>query len=201
MELLKTFLFLFALVDPIGTVPVYLEATKHFDQEARKRIAFKAPAIALGILLFFILAGQIILEGMSITLYAFQVSGGVILFLFALTMVFGTSKPDEEKQLITDYDHVTVFPLALPSIASPGAIMGVVMLTDNHLYSVQQQFITAVLTVLVLVVTAIILRYAGHVQSRIGGTGIIVISKVMGLILAAFAMQGILTGVKSYFSL
>lgn len=79
--------------------------------------------------------------------------------------------------------------------------MGVVMLTDNHLYSVQQQFITAVLTVLVLVVTAIILRYAGHVQSRIGGTGIIVISKVMGLILAAFAMQGILTGVKSYFSL
>ncbi|MCU0319227.1 MAG: MarC family protein [Flavobacteriales bacterium] len=201
MELLKTFLFLFALVDPIGTVPVYLEATKHFDKEARARIALKAPAIALGILLFFILAGQVILEGMSITLYAFQVSGGVILFLFALTMVFGTSKPDEEKQLITDYDHVTVFPLALPSIASPGAIMGVVMLTDNHLYSVKQQFITAVLTVLVLVVTVVILRYAGHVQSRIGGTGIIVISKVMGLILAAFAMQSILTGVKSYFSL
>ncbi|MBL7981892.1 MAG: MarC family protein [Flavobacteriales bacterium] len=201
IELIKTFLFVFALVDPIGTVPVYLEATKHFDPAARKRIAIKAPSIALGILLFFILAGQVIMESMSITLDAFQVSGGVILFLFALTMVFGASKPDEEKRMITDYDHVTVFPIALPSIASPGAIMGVVMLTDNHIYTLPQQLTTAAITVLVLVTTCIVLLSAQLVQRRIGNTGIIVISKVMGLILAAFAVQSILSGIKGYFGL
>lgn len=202
--ILKTFLFLFAVVDPIGTVPVYLEATKHFDRGTRKRIAFKAPLIAAGILLFFIVfivAGQFIMESMSITLDAFQVSGGVILFLFALSMVFGASKPEEEKRLILDHTHVSVFPIALPSIASPGAIMAVVLLTDNHVHGLGEQAMVAAVMLAVIACTIAILAFAQALQRRIGETGIVVISKVMGLILAAFAAQSILSGIKGYFSL
>ena len=141
------------------------------------------------------------METMSITMSAFQISGGVILFLFALTMVFGEGKPEEEKHLIKDYDHVTVFPIAIPSIASPGAIMAVVLLTDNHIYSFWQQLGTTLIVTLVIIVTCIILLVANRIQHRIGETGIIVISKVMGLILASFAIQNILDGVKSYFAL
>lgn len=201
IEFIKTFLFLFAVIDPLGTVPVYLEATKNFGIKSKRRIALKASLIALCVLLFFIIIGQLIMETMSITMSAFQISGGVILFLFALTMVFGGGKPEEEKHMIKDYDHVTVFPIAIPSIASPGAIMAVVLLTDNHVYSFWQQLGTSLIMVLVIIVTCIVLLLANKVQHKIGETGIIVISKVMGLILASFAIQNILDGVTTHFKL
>ena len=154
-ELITSFFFLFAVIDPIGTVPVYLEATKDFNQVQKKKIALRASVIAFLILLFFILVGQIIFEGMDVTLDAFQISGGVILFLFALTMIFGDGKPEREKSHITDYKHVTIFPIAIPSLASPGAIMAVVILTDNHIYTVEQQAVTTLLVFLVIVLTSL----------------------------------------------
>ncbi|WP_408036908.1 MarC family protein [Tenacibaculum aestuarii] len=198
-EIITTILFLFAVIDPLGTVPVYLEATKQLDEHHKRKVAIRASFMAFLILLFFIVVGQIILEGMKVTLDAFQISGGVILFLFALTMIFGEGKPESEKHLITDYKHVTIFPVAIPSIASPGAIMAVVLLTDNHLYTIQQQTLTTLLVFLVVMLTMIILLLAGRIQKRIGNYGITVISKVMGLILASYAVQSILTGLKDFF--
>jgi len=197
--LVTTFFFLFAVIDPIGTVPVYLEATKDFDQNNKRKIALRASLVAFLVLLFFIVVGQIIFEGMNVSLDAFQISGGVILFLFALTMIFGDGKPDIEKKKITDYKHVTIFPVAIPSIASPGAIMAVVILTDNHLYAIQQQATTTVLVLLVILLTWLILLTANKVQKLIGDYGITVISKIMGLILASYAVQSIMTGIKSFF--
>ena len=155
--IITQFLFLIAVIDPLGSVPVYLEATKQLDQKHKKKVAVRASVIAFLILLFFIVVGQVILEGMEVTLDAFQISGGVILFLFALTMIFGEGKPESEKHLITDYKHVTIFPVAIPSIASPGAIMAVVLLTDNNLYSIQQQAITTALVLVVIALTTVIL--------------------------------------------
>jgi len=88
-DLIASALFLFAVIDPLGSVPVYLEATKQLDEKHKRKVAIRGSIIAYCILLFFIVVGQIILEGMSVTLDAFQISGGVILFLFALTMIFG----------------------------------------------------------------------------------------------------------------
>jgi len=198
--ILTTIFFLIAVVDPIGSVPVYLEATKEFDKIHKRKIAIRASVIAFMILLFFILIGQLILEGMSVSLDAFQISGGVILFLFALTMIFGDGKPEREKNQITDYKHVTIFPVAIPSIASPGAIMGVVLMTDNHIYSIQEQAITTGLVLLVIGITCLILLAASSVQERIGSYGITVISKIMGLILASYAVQSILSGISNYFN-
>lgn len=200
MEYISNLFLIFAVIDPIGSIPVYLEATKKFDAEEKRKIAFRAAMIAFGILLFFIVIGQIILESMSVSLDAFQISGGVILFLFALTMIFGEGKPEREKNQISDYRQVTIFPIAIPSIASPGAIMAVVLLTDNHIYTLQQQIITTVEVMVVVALTGLLLLFANHLQKRIGNYGIMVISKVMGLILAAYAVQSILSGVTNYIS-
>lgn len=199
-EILTTIFFLFAVIDPIGSVPVFLEATKEFDNKFKKKIALRASAVAFLILLFFIVIGQLILEGMEVSLDAFQVSGGVILFLFALTMIFGDGKPEQEKSQISDYKHVTIFPVAIPSIASPGAIMAVVLLTDNHTYTINEQILTTVLVLFVIGITSLVLLAATRVQERIGSYGITVISKVMGLILAAYAVQNILSGISDYFA-
>lgn len=199
-EIVSTLLFLIAVLDPIGSVPVYLEATKHFDAVHKRKIAVQASIVAFLILLVFIVLGQIVLEGMNVSLDAFQISGGVILFLFALTMIFGDGKPEMEKHLIKDYKHVTIFPVAIPSIASPGAIMAVVLMTDNHIYTIQQQALTTFLVMVVTAITCLLLLGANKVQERIGEYGITVISKIMGLILASYGVQSILSGVKGFFA-
>lgn len=199
-EILTKTLFLIAVIDPLGSVPVFLEATQHLDEKIRPRVAVTAAFIAFLVLLFFIVVGQLILEGMEVTLDAFQISGGVILFLFALTMIFGEGKPEGEKKAITDYRNVTIFPIAIPSIASPGAILSVVLVTDNYVYPIQDQAITVLLVACVLALTMSVLLIAGHVQKWIGDYGITVISKIMGLILSAYAVQNILTGLKDFFS-
>lgn len=200
-EIITTLLFLVAVIDPLGSIPVYLEATKNFNKKEKQKVAIRASLVAFCILLFFIVIGQIILEVMEITLDAFQISGGVILFLFALTMIFGSGKPETEKHLIKDFKHVTVFPVAIPSIASPGAIMAVVLMTDNHIYTIQQQALTTVLVLVVIALTMFLLLTANAVQKKIGEYGITVISKIMGLILASYAVQNILSGLKAFFNL
>ncbi|MCB0673911.1 MAG: MarC family protein [Lewinellaceae bacterium] len=199
-ELITKLMFLIAVLDPLGSVPVYLEATKDFDLKHKRKVAVTASITAFLVLLFFILVGQFILEGMEVSLVAFQISGGVILFLFALTMIFGEGKPEQEKHMIKDYMHVTIFPVAIPSIASPGAIMAVVLMTDNHLYTIKEQAITTLLVLLVIIGTMALLLGANIVQRRIGEYGITVISKIMGLILASYAVQSILSGLKVFFT-
>mgnify|MGYP005987153183 CR=1 FL=1 len=199
VAILTKIFFLIAVIDPIGSVPVFLEATKEFDKKHKKKIALRASVLAFLILLFFIVIGQLILEGMEVSLDAFQISGGVILFLFALTMIFGDGKPESEKSKITDYKHVTTFPIAIPSIASPGAIMAVVLITDNHIYGILEQSITTLLVLFVVGITCLTLLAAAKLQEKIGSYGITVISKVMGLILASYAVQSILTGISSFF--
>jgi multiple antibiotic resistance protein len=200
-DIIKSIFFLIAVIDPLGSVPVFMEATKQFDDKHKKIIAIRASIVAFLVLLFFIVIGQTIMEGMQISLDAFQISGGVILFLFALTMIFGEGKPETEKHMIKDYKHVTIFPIAIPSIASPGAIMAVVLLTDNHIYTIKQQAFTTFLVFLVVVFTGFILLTARIIQEKIGEYGITVISKIMGLIMASYAVQSILSGLKNFFSL
>ena len=200
-EIITTILFLFAVIDPLGSVPVYLEATKNFDKKHKRKIAVRASLVTFVVLLFFIIIGQLILEGMKVSLDAFQISGGLILFLFALTMIFGDGKPENEKNKITDYKHVAIFPIAIPSIASPGAIMAVVLMTNNNLYTIQQQALTTVLVLIVVVITCVLLLIANVVQQRVGEYGITVISKIMGLILASYAIQSILSGLRDFFTI
>ena len=94
---------------------------------------------------------------------------------------------------------MTIFPVAIPSIASPGAIMAVVLMTDNNLYSFEQQTITTLLVLVVIVLTALLLLAANKVKDAVGEYGITIVSKIMGLILASYAVQSILAGLKDFF--
>jgi multiple antibiotic resistance protein len=198
----KEFITLWVVIDPIGTIPVFLAVTAGLSTTQQRSIAMKSTLIAGLILLFFIVGGQLLMEGLNIHLEAFQIAGGVILFLFATTMIFGDGKPaTEQKQFDGNISHLAVFPLAMPSLASPGAMLSVVMLTDNHRYSLEQQAVTAAMMAIVMLCAVALLLLANPIQRVIGTAGASIISRVMGLILASVAVDNILHALNSYFQL
>jgi multiple antibiotic resistance protein len=184
---------LFVVVNPIGVVPLFLAVAGRESAAARRRIAAQAIIISGVILLVFIAIGQIVLEALGIDLASFRIAGGLVLLVIALRMVLAETETSSD----TDAPlrgNVAVFPLAMPFIAGPASIMAVVLLTDNNVYTVWQQAETAVLLLLVLAFTYACLVGAELVQRLLGRTGASVVSRIMGLILAALAVQSILTG-------
>lgn len=136
---------------------------------------------------------------MGVPLPAFQISGGIILFLFALTMIFGESKPEGETALLRSAQETAVFPLATPSIASPGAIMAVVLLTENQSHTLLDQISTAAIMLVVVATAFGMMLMAEAIHRVIGKGGASVVSRVMGLILASVASTNVLEGIKEYF--
>lgn len=200
IDYLAVFITFFAVIDPIGTIPVFIAVTDKYDAKTRRRIALLSTIISMFILLFFVVVGEIVLDALSIPLSAFQISGGIILFLFALNMIFGDSKPDEEIKLLgQSHKDTAVFPLAVPSIASPGAMLAAVLLTKNSVYTVWEQAQTALVMLSVLVLVYILMLLAGFINKLIGTSGASVISRVMGLILASVATTNILSGLTEYY--
>ena len=199
---LKEFITLWVVIDPIGTIPVFLAVTAGLSATQQRFIAIRSALIAGVILLLFIIGGQVLMEGLNIHLEAFQIAGGIVLFLFATTMIFGDGKPaSEQKQFDGNISHLAVFPLAMPSLASPGAMLSVVMLTDNHRYSIEQQMVTAAMMGAVILFSMALLLMASPIQRMIGTAGASIISRVMGLILASVAVDNILHAVNTYFQL
>lgn len=199
-SLVVQFVVLWAVIDPIGSIPVYLTKTVGLSVEDRRKIALKAVMISAGILIFFLIAGQTLLEAMQIPLTAFQIAGGLVLLLFALTMIFGEGKPEQEIKLSSNLNELAVYPLAVPSIASPGAMMAIVLLTDNHRFSLFDQTMTTLIMLSVLLITYLLFLAANRIQRWIGNTGAAVISRVMGLILAAVAINNMLVGIRDFFT-
>ncbi|MEM8660963.1 MAG: MarC family protein [Pseudomonadota bacterium] len=200
--ILKEFIALWVVIDPIGSIPIFIAVTVGLSDTERYTVAIKAIAFAALILMFFLVAGQMILNALQIHLEAFQIAGGIVLFLFALTMIFGDSKIDDEKKQISgNASHLAVFPLAVPSLASPGAMLAVVMLTDNHRHTISQQFFTAGAMLSVLLVTLLLFFAARPIQHILGDSGASLVSRVMGLILSSVAVDNVLSGVTSYFNL
>nr|WP_319246563.1 MarC family protein [uncultured Celeribacter sp.] len=202
--LLSEFITLWVVIDPIGTLPVFIAATSSLTPGLRRKVALRAVLTAFVILLVFILFGQVVLEALGLGLPSFQIAGGLVLFLFALTMIFGDGKPSQEmaKSGTEKPKHdqrlqakrVAVFPLAMPSIASPGAMLAVVMLTDNDRFSMAHQAMTASIMTLVLLITLGILLAAAPLLRVLRETGAAIISRVMGMLLAAVAVDAVLKG-------
>jgi multiple antibiotic resistance protein len=201
IDFAAVFIFFFAVIDPIGTIPVFIAVTRRDSDRDKVRIAFKAAAVAAGVLVFFVIAGELILTAIDIPLAAFQIAGGIVLFLFALTMIFGDAKPEEEIELLAANRQTAVFPLAVPSLASPGAMLAAVLLTENARYSIAEQAQTVLMMLAVLVVALVCMLLAARVQRLIGDSGASVVSRVMGLILASVATASTLEGISIYFEL
>ena len=202
IDYLAVFITFFAVIDPIGTVPVFIAVTDQYDQKTKRRVALLATVVSACVLLFFLIIGEVILKALSIPLPAFQISGGIVLFLFALNMIFGDSKPEEEIKLLeNDHTETAIFPLAVPSIASPGAMLAAVLLTENSVFSIAEQIQTALVMLLVLVLAYALMLGSGFISKAIGTSGASVISRVMGLILSSIATTNILSGISEYYQI
>jgi len=201
IDYFATFVFLFAVIDPIGTIPVFIAVTSRFTKKEKRKVAIKATLYSAFILIFFLIAGEYILTSIEIPLSAFQIAGGIILFLFALSMIFGESKPDSEIKISPEQSETAIFPLATPSIASPGAILAIVLLTENASYSVWEQAQTALVMLAVLLITLLLMLLASHIHRIIGNGGASLISRIMGMVLASVAVANVLGGIKEYFAL
>ena len=186
----RDFITVWVVVDPIGTVPVFIAVTASLSVADRRRVAVRAAITSAAILLAFILVGQILLEALDISLISFQIAGGLVLFLFALQMIFGPGKPERDLAEAPEHPQdIAIFPLAVPSLASPGAMLAVVVLTDNNRYSIAEQAVTTGLMLLVILAALLLMLWANFINRLIGVSGANILSRVMGLILAAVAVD------------
>ncbi|HCO44058.1 MarC family protein [Immundisolibacter sp.] len=185
-KLLQDSLIIWATIDPIGTLAIFTALTGGMDAAQRRQTAIRAVAYAAAVLLGAIVVGQLILTAMGIRLISFQLSGGIILFLFGLQMIFGSGAANAKKEPGHD---IAVFPLAIPATATPGAILAVILLTDNSLHSIPTQAITAAITLAVLGMTLILLLLATPIMRVLGQGGASILTRIMGMILAAFSVE------------
>ncbi|MGZ5010685.1 MAG: MarC family protein [Methylobacter sp.] len=174
-------------IEPIGSVVLFASLTSGISAIERRKTATRAIAYSAIILLGAILVGQIILAAMHIQLISLQIAGGIILFLFGLQMIFGLAAATYSQ---SEAGHdIAVFPLAIPSIVGPESIMVVILLTDNYLYSVTTQAITAGITLGILAVTYVLMLLAEHLLHIIGKDGAAILERIMGIILATLSVD------------
>ena len=197
-ELVKVAVTLFVVIDPMGTLPLFLSITRDSTEILRRQIARRAVIVSFGVLVGFLFAGGTLLSGLGIEIPSFRIAGGIVMFIFALQMVFDTQNRHKEGSPEEGHD-MAVYPLAIPAISGPGSMMTVVLMAEQYGSSLLMNLAIAGIIGLILFATWLMLRYAGVIQSLIGSTGASIISRVMGLILAAMAIQTVLTGIKTVF--
>lgn len=200
MTIFETFIILFVVIDPIGLAPMFAALT-HGDSEAyKRRMALKGTALAALVLFVFMLAGSGLLKALGISLPAFRIAGGLLLFLLAIDMVFARhsglrSTTAREQQEAEQKKDIAVFPLAIPLIAGPGAITTLLLMTGPGQESIARLAVVSVVLLGVLLLTLISLSFAGRLMAWMGETGANVVTRVLGIILAALAMQFVLDGI------
>jgi len=172
----------------------------------QRTIAIRATGVAAAVLLFFTLGGQLFLQALGIPLMSFQIAGGIVLFLFALTMVFGEPVTKQSQAEVAEASDeqvrsIAVYPLAIPAIASPGAMLGAVMLTNVESFSLTDHGEDIVVILVVLAITLGFMLAAKYIVRVLGDSGINVIGRVMGLILAAVAVDGVLVALAKFFDI
>lgn len=192
----KAFLTLFVIVDPIGLVPLFIALVEGRSLEEQARIAQRAILVSAGILLAFALSGALILRYLDISMEAFQVTAGILLFKIGIDMVFAhrereTKEEEQEAHLRQD---VSVFPLAIPLIAGPGTLASMLILiqeADNHALG---EVIVLTDAAIVLLIAYGLLRLAKYLAQLLGQTGVNVVTRILGVLLAALAVQYIADG-------
>jgi len=186
----------------IAALPIFVSITGEFDRRDRRqnrgcrdhRVIFNS--------LFFIAVGKIILEAMGVSLRDFQIAGGLILFLFAASMVMGDGQEGPEPRAnYKNASALAIYPLAVPTLAGPGAMLTVMLLTDNSRFTIMDQLLTTATLAVVLAVTLAMLLFADSITRVIGLHGANVVKRIMGMILAAVAVKIVLGGVSDWLHL
>ena len=201
--LLNQFFTLWAMLDPVSHLPLFLGATADLSGKERRRSALLAVVFAYCILVFFGIAGQHLLHAMGISLISFQIAGGVILLLFSTSMVLGqplaATKSAEEAP--DDVVGIAVYPLATPIIAGPGSMLAIILLTDNNRFTASEQITTFGILALVLGLLLVIFMLGDLIIKTIGRGGTNVMRRVMGVVLAALSVNLILSALVEWLKL
>lgn len=205
-ELLVTaFVTFFVVIDPIGMAPLFAGLTPHADIPERRRIAVRGVAIATGILIVFAMIGEALLEALGIGLPAFRITGGLLLVLLAIDMVMArhsgisATTPEEAREAARSED-VTVFPLAIPLIAGPGALTAVLLLMGRAEGDLPMQAAVVGVMVIVLGLTLACLLLTSRIMRLLGVMGTNVLTRVFGIITAALGVQFVVDGVLAVLS-
>lgn len=200
---IKSLLTLLVVMDPVALVPMYLGVNGSATAETHSRVARRATVVAGIILVLFTLVGGRLLSGLGISLNAFRIAGGILLFKIAIDMVFAQRerRTKEEEQEAVQSDDISIFPLAIPLIAGPGSMASVMILAGEGA-QVHPFGVGAVLACIgvVLVMCWVALRLAEKLAKVLGTTGINVITRILGVVLAALAVQYVADGVLGFFA-
>lgn len=197
--LLSTFMLFVVIVDPIGMGPIFIGLTHGHDEASRRRMALRGIIIAAVVLVVFAVVGEAVLRALGIGMAAFRIAGGALLFLLAVDMVLarpsGLRAPTpSETEEASSRDDISVFPLAVPLIAGPGAITAVLLTMGRTAHDPGLQMIGLAILLGVLGLTWVSLLFATRLTRTLGVTGTNVIGRVLGILLAALACQYVLDG-------
>ena len=203
--LISALVTLLVVVDPLGLVPAFIALTEGASPTVRRKIALRACLIAGAILIGSALAGDWLLRQLGITLPAFRIAGGLLLFAVAFEMVLGLrvgrDAKDAEQAVEEHLHNMAAFPLAIPLMAGPGAITATILLAGQTAY--RPQWLAALLAVIVAAMAACLLSFfaAERIGKLLGVTGNVVLSRLLGVILAALAVQYVVDGVRAAFGI
>jgi multiple antibiotic resistance protein len=202
-QLFKFFVVFFVVVEPISLIPLFAGLTEGATDSYQKHMAGKAAALALGICVLFAIAGAKFLDVMGISLSSFRIAGGTLLFLISLEMVFahpsGTRSTSPEREEALKREDISVFPLAFPFIAGPGAL-ATILLTAGETWGKPVLFAGFLgVVAAVLVICWCLMLAAPRLMKVLGVTGANVMSRLSGVVLAALAVQFIIDGIRGSF--
>lgn len=194
---LASFVTLFVIVDPIALVPLFIALTRGMDQVQRRALALRACLIAAVLLALFGVVGNKLLSVIGISMPAFRISGGLLLFITALDMLFERRTQRREGQHADPQHDPSVFPLATPLIAGPGAFTTMILLVNNT-PATGLVHTAAILALMagVVALTFVMFLTAGVIERLLGRTGIIVVTRLLGMLLAALSVQFVIDGIK-----
>lgn len=200
-SLFNAFVTLLVTIEPPGLAPIFLALTRGMSREQRRQVSLRASIIGFVLLAVFALAGAAILSMFGITLPAFRVAGGLLLFFIAFEMVFEKRQDRKEKSadvaITRDHIHnIAAFPLAIPLIAGPGAISATVLISGSFDTWTGQAALIAIILAC-MVITHVVLVLAERVDGLLGQTGRSILTRLLGVILAALAVQFVADGIKA----
>ena len=198
---LKTFIFYFIVIDPIGSTPIFLVVTEHLDVKEKIKTALHGTFIATLILLFFGLLGNSVLAYLKISFPAFTIAGGIILFIISLEMLFDKRHQRKEEDVNFTSDKLSIFPLATPLLAGPAAITSVIVSVSATGNDISKQVIGMLALVTATITTFIILFLAAKSEKIINKRIISVFSRIVAIVLAGLSIQYILNGIKAFINL
>jgi multiple antibiotic resistance protein len=215
---LAAFVTLLVVVDPPGVVPIYVALTKDEQPLRRRAILIRAVLIAFGVALFFLVAGRAVLSYLGVTVHAFSISGGILLFVAAMPMLFGQrgglqapegkergaramAGKDRGGDRATEGNDISVFPLAMPLLSGPGTIATILLLTSQAGGDFKKLAAIGIAIAVVFLVSFVALYLGARLIGLVGEGGVHIATRVMGIVLAALAVQYVLNGVTGYYQL